>query len=73
MFVEYFVKKNKMLLFKCFNFYLNTRKNNILIKKLTYKNLCLNVKIQTTYTTKLEHFTLYDLKQKEIKCTMFKK
>ena len=43
-----------MLLSKYFNFYLNTRKNNVVIKKSTYKNLSLNVKIQTTYTTKRE-------------------
>ena len=43
-----------MSLFKYFNFYLKTRKNNVVIKKSTYKHLSLNVKIQTTYTTKLE-------------------
>ena len=61
------------LLSKYFIFYLNTRKNNVEIKKSTYKNLCLNVKIQTTYTTILEYFTLYDVKEKEIKCKIFKK
>ena len=60
-----------MLLSKYFNFYLNTRKNNVVIKKSTYKNLSLNVKIQTTYTAKLEYFTLYNVKEKEIKCLMF--
>ena len=60
-----------MLLSKHFNFYLKTRKNNVVIKKSTYKNLSLNVKIQTIYTTKLEYFTLYDAKEKKIKCTMF--
>ena len=62
-----------MLLSKYFNFYLNTRKNNVVFKKSTYRNLSLNVKIQTTCTTKLEYFTLYDVKEKEIKCTMYKK
>ena len=47
------LKKNTMLLAKYFNFYLNTRKNNVVIKKSTYKNLSLTLKIQTTYTTKL--------------------
>ena len=41
-----------MLLSKYFNFYLKTRKNNVV--NSTYKHLSLNVKIQTTYTTKLE-------------------
>ena len=41
-----------MLLTKYFNFYLYTRKNNVVIKKSTYKILSLNVKNQTTYTTK---------------------
>ena len=59
-----------MSLFKYFNFYLKTRKNNVVIKKYTYMNLSLNVKIQTTYTTKLEYFTLYDVKLKENKFTM---
>ena len=54
--------KNTILLSKYFNFYLKTRKNNDVIKKYTYKNLSLNAKIQTTYTTKLEYFTLYDVK-----------
>ena len=45
--------KNTVLLSKYFNFYLKTRKNNV-IKKYTYKNFSLNVKIQTTYTTKRE-------------------
>ena len=63
--------KNAILLSRYFNFYLKTRKNNVVIKKYTYKNLSLNVKIQTTYTTKLEYFTLYDVNEKEIKCTMF--
>ena len=56
MFIEYLVKKKKtMLLSKYFNFYLITRKHNIIIKKSTYKNLCLNVKIQLSYTAKLEY------------------
>ena len=37
--------KNTILLSKNFNFYLKTRKNNVLIKKSTYKNLSLNVKV----------------------------
>ena len=60
-----------MLLSKYFYFYLNTRKNNVVKKKSTYKNLSLNVKIKTTYTTKLEFCMLYDVKEKEIKCTMY--
>ena len=60
-----------MLLSKCLNLYLKTRKNNFVIKKSTYKHLSLNVKIQTNYTTKLEFCTLYDAKEKENKCTMF--
>ena len=59
-----------MLLSLYFNFYLNNRKKNVVMKKSTYKNISLNVKIQTTYTTKLEFCTFYDVKQKEIKCTM---
>ena len=47
-------------------FYLKTRKYNVVIKKSTYKHLSLNVKIQTTYTTKLEFCTLYDAKKKYI-------
>ena len=35
-------------------FFLNTRKNNVVIKKSTFKNLSLNVKIQTAYATKRE-------------------
>ena len=65
--------KNTILLSKYLNFYLNTRKNNVVIKKSTYKNLSLNVKIQTTYTTKLEYFTLYDVKEKELNVQCFKK
>ena len=53
-----------------FIFLLNIRKNNFVIKTSTYNNLSLNVKIQTTYTTKLELCTLYDIKEKEIKCTV---
>ena len=60
-----------MLLSKYFNLYLNTRKNNVVLKKSTYKNFSLNVKIQITYTTKLELCTLYDVKEKEVKCTMY--
>ena len=53
-------------------FFLNTRKNNVLIRKSTYKNLSLSVKNQTTYTTKLEFCTLYDVKEKKnVQC--FKK
>ena len=50
---------------------MSTRKNNVVIKKSKYKHLSLNVKTQTTNTTKLEFCTLYNLKQKEIICTMF--
>ena len=50
---------------------MKTRKNNVVVKKSTYKNLSLIVKIQTTYTTKIEFCTLYDAKEKEVKCTMF--
>ena len=71
MFFECFVKKSTILLSKYFNFYLNTRKNNVVIKKSTYKNLSLNVKIQTLYTAKLEFCTLYD--EKDLKRTMFLK
>ena len=35
-------------------FFIELKKNNVVIKKSTYKNLSLNVKIQTTYTTKRE-------------------
>ena len=59
-----------MVMSQYFNFYLNIRKNNVVIKKSTYMNLSLNVKIQTTYTTKLEFCTLYDIIEKEIKCTV---
>ena len=55
--------KNTMLLSKYIIFYLKTRKNNVVTKKSTYKHLSLNVKIQTTYTTKLEFCTLYDAKE----------
>ena len=55
-----------MLLSKYVNFYLNTR------KKYTCENLSFNLKIQTIYTTKLEFCTLYDIKENEIKCAMFK-
>ena len=58
-----------MVMSQYFNFYLNIRKNNVVIKKSTYMNLSLNVKIQTTYTTKLEFCTLYD--EKDLKRTMF--
>ena len=70
-FVECFLKKNTILFSKYFNFYLNARKNNVVIKKSTYKNLSLNVKIQTLYTAKLEFCTLYD--EKDLKRTMFLK
>ena len=59
-----------MLISQYFYFYLNIRKNNVVIKKSTYKNLSLNVKTQTTYTTKLEFCTMYDIKEKEIKFTV---
>ena len=58
-----FVKKNTMLSSKYINFYLKTRKNNVVIKKSTYMHLGLNIKIQTTCTTKLEFCTLYDAKK----------
>ena len=60
-----------MLLSKYFNFKLYTRKNNVVIKKSTLKNISLSVKISTTYTAKLEFCTLYNVKEKEIKCTIF--
>ena len=44
-----FCKKNTMLLSKYFKFYLKTRKNNVVIKKSSYKHLSFSVKIQTTY------------------------
>ena len=53
-----------MLLSQYFIFYFNTRKNNVVIKESTYKNLRLSVKIQTICTTKLEFCTLYDVKEK---------
>ena len=59
-----FCLKNAMLLSKYLNFFLNTRKNDIVLKKSTYKNFSLNVKIQSTYTTKLDFCTLYDVKEK---------
>ena len=65
--------KNTILLSKYLNFYLNTRKNNVVIKKSTYKSLSLNVKTEKTYTTKHEFCTFYDVKEKKNKCTKFKK
>ena len=61
-----------MLLSKYFSTFLNTRKSNVVIKKFTYKNLSLNVKIQTTYTNKLEFRTLYDVKKKKLDVQCFK-
>ena len=47
-----------MLLSKFFNSYLNTRKKNVVIKISTYKNLSLNVEIQTKF---LLHSFIFDL------------
>ena len=50
---------------------MNTRKNNVVIKISTYKNLSLHVKIQTLYTAKFEFCTLYD--EKDLNRTVFLK
>ena len=60
-----------MLWCKYFNFYLKNKIKNRCNKKSTNKHLSLNVKIQTTYTTKLKFCTLYDAKEKVNECTMF--
>ena len=62
-----------MLLSKFLNFYLNTRKNNVVIKKSTYKHLSLNVKVLTTYTTNLNFVPCMTQKKKKINVQYFKK
>ena len=46
-----------MLLSKYIYFYLNTKKNNVVIRKFTYKNFSLIVKIKTIHTTNFEFCT----------------
>ena len=63
------VKKNNKTLF---NFYLNTRKNNVVIKKFTDKNFSLNGRIQTTYTTKLKFCICMTKNKKKLNIKCFK-
>ena len=61
-----------MLLSKYIYFYLNTKKNNVVIRKFTYKNFSLIVKIKTIHTTNFEFCTYYDVIIKNLDVECFK-